>query len=139
MLAIPSRGPLRWRLFVATFFVAVLALFALPPSGWLPPAGAAGNVLGNLLTAQAALVALMLAISLFLLQGIKQDAGDRMYREYVRVLHARPVFRASLAMLALTGATVVAGGRLRTRRARACSAPSPAWPIPSASPPCRSP
>ena len=112
MQAVPGRGPLRWRLLAATLCVAVLALFALPPFGWLPPAGEAGNVLGNLLTAQAALVALMLAISLFLLQGVKQDAGDRMYREYVRVLHTRPVFRASLAMLALTGAAVVAEGAI---------------------------
>ena len=115
MLANPDPGPLRRRVLAIAAFVTALAVLAPPPFGWLPPAGEAGGVLGSLLTAQAAVVALMLAISLFLLQGARQDAGERMYREYVRALGTRPVFQASLAMLALTGAAALAEGAIAMR------------------------
>ena len=108
----PDPGPLRWRLLAVTASVAALAALAPTPFGWTPPAGEAGGILGSLLTAQAAVVAFMLAISLFLLRRVRQDAGERMYHEYVRVLHIRLVFRLSLAMLALTGATAIAEGAI---------------------------
>ena len=112
MHAEPDPGPLRWRTLAVALFAVVFATLAPPPFGWLPPAGGAGDILGSLLAAQAAVVAFTLAVSLFLLRGVRQDAGERMYREYVRVLKTRLVFWLSLAMLALTGATAITEGAI---------------------------
>ena len=92
----------RWWLAAALPATALVA-FAPPPVGWTPPAGADGGILGSLLAAQAALVAFMVAISIFLLQGAERNAGERMYREYVRVSGAWATIPASLALLVATG------------------------------------
>ncbi len=47
----------------------VVGPVAMSPISWLPEAGKAGTLLGTLLTAQAAIVALTLAVTLFVLQG----------------------------------------------------------------------
>ena len=98
----------RWSVLLLAVIVVVFLLHLfIPPFDWLPPAGEASDLLGNLLAAQAALVALMLAISLFLLQGVRQNTDERMYLEYVRLLGIRLAFYTSLIMLALTGAAAV--------------------------------
>ena len=96
----------RWWL-AAALPATALAAFAPPPVGWTPPAGADGGILGSLLAAQAALVAFMVAISIFLLQGAERNAGERMYREYVRVSGAWATIPASLALLVATCAMMM--------------------------------
>ena len=77
---------------------------ALSPISWLLETKDAGALLGTLLAAQAAIAALTLAVSLFVMQGVKRDADDRVYREYVRRSWVRFVFWVSLTALAFTGA-----------------------------------
>ena len=97
----------RRRWLAVALFAAALAAFAPPPFGWTPPAAASGGILGSLLAAQAALVAFMVAISVFLLQGVRRDAGERLYREYVRAAGTRTLIPASLALLVATGAMMM--------------------------------
>ena len=105
LLAAAAFARQRW--FAVALLVAALAAFAPSPFGWQPPAGPAGGILGSLLAAQAALVAFMVAISVFLLQGVRRDAGERLYREYVRVTGTRTLIPASLALLVATGAMMM--------------------------------
>ena len=65
-------------------------LFLVPiftsPFYWLPEPKNTLSLLGPLLGAQAAVAALTLAVTVFVVQGVsnKGDADDRTYREYVR-------------------------------------------------------
>ena len=95
---------------VATLFsvlimaVITVAPAALSPFSWVPAAKEAGALLGTLLTAQAAIAALTLAVTLFMMQGARRDVDDRMYREYVRRSLVWPIFLGSLIAVGLTGA-----------------------------------
>ena len=110
MPAPTNPGPDRRRLLVlaAAFIVAVL--LAAPPIEWLPPAREARPLLSALLGAQAAIAALTLAVTLFVLQvvGARQDADDRMSREYVRRSWVRPIFWGSVGAVGVTGAALLA-------------------------------
>ena len=57
------------------------------------------------LGAQAAIAALTLAVTLFVMQGISNrlDADDRIYREYVKRSKVKGIFRNSLLAVATTG------------------------------------
>ena len=94
--------------------VALVALFAVaairPPIGWLPEASEAVTLLGTLLTAQAAIAALTLAVTLFVMQGVgsREDVDDRMYRAYVGRSSVRSIFWISIIAVAVTGATLLA-------------------------------
>ena len=82
---------------------------AISPISWLPEAGKSGTLLGTLLTAQAAIAALTLAVTLFVLQGAsgRRDADDRMYREYVRRSWVRRIFWGSLIAVGITGVVLL--------------------------------
>ncbi len=80
------------------------------PWSWLPEPNEADTLLTGLLTAQAAIAALTLAVTLFVMQGVnaRGDADDRMYREYVRQSWVRPIFRGSVLSVGVTGLVFLA-------------------------------
>ena len=92
-------------------------LFLVPiftsPFYWLPEPKNTLSLLGPLLGAQAAVAALTLAVTVFVVQGVsnKGDADDRTYREYVRRSRAEWVLWGSLGAAAITAAVLV-GHRL---------------------------
>ena len=103
------------RLLIAALTLAPLAalvcvLFATPAIDWLPPPDEAGSLLGPLLGAQAAIAALTLAVTLFVMQGVsgRPDADDRMYREYIRRSWVRPIFWSSIVAVGVTGLALLA-------------------------------
>ena len=104
----PGPDPRRLLVLAAAFIVAVL--LAAPPIEWLPPANQARPLLGALLGAQAAIAALTLAVTLFVLQvvGARQDADERMSREYVGRSRVRPIFWGSVGAVGITGTTLLA-------------------------------
>ena len=81
-----------------------------PPLGWLPAAAETASLLGALLGAQAAIAALTLAVTIFVLQGVsnRDDADDRMYQEYVRRSWVQSVFWGSLIAVGVTGVVLLA-------------------------------
>ena len=89
----------------------VAFLTALPtvpftqPIGWMPEASQAHTLLGPLLGAQAAITALTLAVTLFVMQGVRtrQDADDRIYAEYISRSQVRVIFRRSAGAVFVTG------------------------------------
>ena len=100
------------RLFMVA--VAIVGLgaavsFATPPLSWLPEASEADSLLGPLLGAQAAITALTLAVTLFVMQGVsnRRDADDRIYREYVSRSRVRQIFWGSIAAVGLTAAVLL--------------------------------
>lgn len=76
---------------------------------WLPEPKDSLSLLGPLLGAQAAVAALTLAVTVFVMQGVnnKDDADDRTYREYVRRSRGEWVLWASLGAAALTAVVLV--------------------------------
>ena len=106
----PSRAHasgLPW-IFVGTGPI-LLVLVATPPIEWLPPAGDASLLLGVLLTAQAAIAALTLAVTLFVLQaGARRDADDRVYQEYIAQSWVTAIFGGSVGAVGVTGLALVA-------------------------------
>ena len=92
--------------------MAVMAALVLytPPLSWLPEADKADTLLGTLLTAQAAIAALTLAVTLFVLQGInaRPDADDRMYREYIHRSWVKLIFWGSIYAVGITGLVFLA-------------------------------
>ena len=98
--------------------VAVLVCVAvvIPPFPWLPEVGEAESLLGTLLTAQAAITALTLAVTLFVVQGAssKRNSDDRMYREYVKRSWARIIFWSSISAVGVTGTALLAESFLGT-------------------------
>ena len=92
------------RLF-GTLAALIVVSIVTPPIDWLPEVGDAGTTLGTLLTAQAAIAALTLAVTLFMMQGLsgRRDVDDRMYREYVRRSRVRDILWGSLLAVAVTG------------------------------------
>ena len=84
--------------------IAVL-IFVTTAWEWLPEADEVRTLLATLLTAQAAITALTLAVSLFVMQGAsnRRDADDRMYREYVQQSWVRPIFWGSIVAVGITG------------------------------------
>lgn len=85
-------------------------LFLTPPFARLPEADASGTLLGNLLTAQAAIAALTLAVSLFVMQGTRarEDINDRLYHEYLRRSWVNHIFWNSLLAVLATGVILLA-------------------------------
>ncbi len=99
------------RLSVIAAFLGLCVLVAVPPIEWLPSAGDAPGLLGALLAAQAAIAALTLAVTIFVLQGVgaRRDAADRVYGAYVRQSRVYCIFYLSVGAVGVTGA-VLAGG-----------------------------
>ena len=90
---------------VVTGGISALLVFIVPQQSWLPKASDSRVLLGSFLGAQAAIAALTLAVTLFVMQGIsnRQDADDRIYREYVKRSKVKGIFRNSLLAVATTG------------------------------------
>ena len=86
------------------------ALSMRQPISWLPTGTESGQLLGTLLTAQAATAALTLAVTIFAMQGpiTRRDIDYRMYQEYVRRSWVWPIFLASVIAVAATGSVLLA-------------------------------
>ena len=103
---------------IATVLIAMALLVGLvvpavtPPISWLPKTSEAGTLLGTLLTAQAAIAALTLAVTIFVMQGAtaRRDADDRTYREYVRRSWVRQIFWGSLIAVGIAGLVLLIEG-----------------------------
>ena len=110
----PSLAEIRTALLlaVAVVLTPVLCAYLLitEPMPWLPKASEAGTLLSTLLGAQAAIAALTLAVTLFVMQGVsaRRDVDDRIYVEYVRRSWVRVVFWGSIIAVAVTGAVLMA-------------------------------
>ena len=93
-------------------FVAVVVIAVKSPIPCIPDPEEATAILGTLLTAQAAITALSLAVTLFMMQGIssRADVDDRMYREYVRRSRIRGFFWGSLAAVVATSILLLSEG-----------------------------
>ena len=114
---------------VCAVFVMVVLLvvpLATTPISWLPEASEARALLGTLLTAQAAIAALTLAVSLFVMQGAsaRRDADDRTYREYVRRSWLRQIFWSSLIAVGITGTVLLIEGFVGASEAVATAFPA---------------
>ena len=100
--------------FITTLFAVGLVVVpaATSPISWLPEASEGRALLGTLLTAQAAIAALTLAVTLFVMQGAsaRRDADDRTYREYVRRSWVRQIFWSSLIAVGITGIVLLIEG-----------------------------
>lgn len=98
------RTPVRLSFVIVAAIFVVVPIFT-PPVIWLPKPGDNGLILGTLLTAQAAIAALTLAVTLFMMQGIssRRDVDDRMYREYIQRSRMRDVLWGSLLSVGVTG------------------------------------
>lgn len=111
MLALTKAAAFTPALVMVAFVAGISAALVLivPALNWLPKPSEAGTLLGSLLGAQAAIAALTLAVTLFVMQGIsaRRDVDDRMYLEYVRRSWVRIIFRGSLAAVAVTGAVLM--------------------------------
>lgn len=111
---LPSRYEIRTVLLLAITVAAPLPLLVLllqaEPIGNLPMASATTTLLGAMLSAQAAITALTLAVTLFVMQGIsaRTDADERIFAEYVRRSWIRLIFRGSLLSVAATGIVLMA-------------------------------
>ena len=77
---------------------------------WVPGTDEARTLLSSLLTAQAAIAALTLAVTQFVIQGVsaRRDANDQMYNEYVRQSRVKPIFWGSILAVAIGGLVFVA-------------------------------
>ena len=72
-------------LIVLPLGVLIFVPKVMPPIDWLTVINDSRPLLGYLLTAQAGIAALTLAVSIFVMQGARtqKDIDDRMYREYI--------------------------------------------------------
>ena len=87
----------------------VCVLFATPAIDWLPLPDDVGSLLAALLGAQAAIAALTLAVTLFVMQGVsaRRDVDDRLYQEYVRRSRVKPIFWGSIVAVGVTGLALI--------------------------------
>ena len=92
--------------------IIVALPFVTTPWWWLPQTGEAETFLATLLTAQAAIAALTLAVTLFVMQGasVRLDADDRMYREYIRQSWVQRIFWGSILAVGTTGLVFLSQG-----------------------------
>ena len=98
LLAVAVTGPV----------IFLVWLLAAEPVGALPTASGSTALLAGLLGAQAAISALTLAVTVFVMQGVsaRGDADDRVYAEYVRRSWVRPIFWCSVGAVGVTGAVL---------------------------------
>ena len=99
-----------YSLVVLHLTIPFVALTVTSPLSWLPTTSDARSLLGYLLTAQAAIAALTLAVTLFVMQGARaqRDSDDRMYSEYVHRSWIIPCFWSGLGAVGVTGTVLVA-------------------------------
>ena len=98
--------------FIVAIAVLVCALILENLLPVLPEPRDASSILQTFLTAQAAIAALSLAVTLFMMQVVRAriDINDRMYREYVRLTGMRSILWASLLAVGVTGVLVLSQG-----------------------------
>ena len=116
ILSRTRRFLLSWAALAVVFTVIlVIGTSFAPPLSYIPEPRDVGFVLGTLLTAQAAIAALTLAVTLFMMQGAnaKADVDDRMYREYIRRSWVRIILWISLLAVGTTGALLLVGELIR--------------------------
>ena len=98
-------------LFVA-FTIGILLGVSMctPPQSWLPTIDEAASLLGTLLPAQAAIAALTLAVTIFVLgrASERRESDDRVYSEYIKRSSVRLVFWMSTLALLTTGVILLA-------------------------------
>ena len=89
--------------------VAMILVLIVKPPTWLPSASQTDALLGTILTAQAAIAAFTLAVTLFMMQGVKNsdEVDDRMYREYINRSWVRAILRNSLLAVGVTAAVLL--------------------------------
>ena len=94
---------------VVTPLPVLISLLKADPVGALQQSNSAGMVLGAMLSAQAAIAALTLAVTIFVMQGIsaRADTNQRAYVEYVRQSWVLFVFWGSLAAVGVTGVVLI--------------------------------
>ena len=111
MIRLLSHIPVLIPLFVIIAALVIVPIVA-PPMPYLPEPSDAGALLGTLLTAQAAIAALTLAVTLFMMQGIRtrSDVDDRMYREYFRRSWMRDILGGSLLAVGATSLLLISEG-----------------------------
>ena len=104
MIRPTSHTPVLLPLMIVVIAALVVVPFVTPPMPYLPEPVDAGAILGTLLTAQAAIAALTLAVTLFMMQGVRarSDVDDRMYREYVRRSRMRDILWGGLLAVGVT-------------------------------------
>ena len=113
---VPLPGPARIRSVAVLLALVILGagVVAIPfvtrAWGWVPQTGQVRILLATLLTAQAAIAALTLAVTQFTMQGVsaRRDANDQMYNEYVRQSWVKPIFWGSIIAVAVAGLVFVA-------------------------------
>ena len=108
------------------FTIALIGVPAvISPISSLPKISEARALLETLLTAQAAIAALTLAVTLFVMQGAtaRRDADDRTYREYVRRSWVRQIFWGSLVAVGITGSVLLVEGFVGAKEAVATTFP----------------
>ena len=91
---------------LVTLGVLIVAIpFVTTEWAWLPKPDNARTLLATLLTAQAAIAALTLAVTQFVLQAVsaRRDADDQMYREYLRQSRVQLIFWGSIVAVGITG------------------------------------
>ena len=88
--------------------IGCLWLITTNGDGALPKTSDIGTFLGALLGGQAAVAALTLAVTVFVMQGVhsRTDADERMYAEYVRQSWVGRLFTVSISAVAFTGGTL---------------------------------
>lgn len=93
---------------IVAAIIVCLWLITTNGDGELPMTRDVGTFLGALLSAQAAVAALTLAVTVFVMQGVhsRTDADERMYAEYVRQSWVKQLFANSIVAVAVTGGTL---------------------------------
>ena len=94
---------------VVSASILVIWLLTTEPIGWLPKTSDVSTLLVGLLSAQAAIAALTLAVTLFVMQGVstRRDADDRIYGEYIRRSRVRFIFGISIGAVFTTGVVLM--------------------------------
>ena len=107
------------------FGVLLIVSICTAPPNWLPTFDKDTSLLGTLLTAQAAIAALTLAVTLFVLQGAsaRRDSEDRVYHEYISRSWVRLIFWGSILAVLVTGVTLIAMNYINAGTVVAAHAP----------------
>lgn len=107
---LPFVAPVLLALVWIAFPMALLVVpFGTQALSWLPKASEAHILQGPILGAQAAIAALTLAVTLFVMQGVstRRDSDERVYAEYLRRSWVRQVFWGSIGAVAVTSVALV--------------------------------
>lgn len=98
-----------WLVLAVLPVAPIIVHFTLRPPDWLPSPGDAHTILLSLLAVQGSILALSIAVAIFMMASVsnKRDADDRIYREYVRRTWVRGAFWTSVYAIALTAAALL--------------------------------